>query len=420
MRKLRDIGAAVLAASIAAILASTFVTGQESGVVNATVTPQGVCLILSTDTVDYGTQPFSTDIAPSIAIAGGPQIENCGTKEIDIAASGTDASNGVDLWELVPTDFGTLPTCPAINEFGHGVLSSDGDVDLVNSPSSFIAGFPALALTPTDMSLVMPCSGSSGAGEPMSFSVSFMASIAEGALLLWYPDADGDAYGDAAAAALEAEEAPEGYVGNNSDCNDSDASINPGAEDIPDDGIDQDCDGVDESGVDADADGFTVGGGDCDDTNASVNPAAEEIDGNLIDDDCDGVVDFPDSDSDGLSDLAETNTFGTDPFDADTDGDGAPDGFEVTYISGLDTDADGTPDGPLDADSDGDGLLDGWEPYFDSDGDTLLNPFDLDSNDDGVVDGEDPTYEYCDGVDNDLDGSIDNADSDTGGQCSPW
>ncbi len=38
------------------------------------------------------------------------------------------------------------------------------------------------------------------------------------------------------------------------DCDDSDAQVNPGASEIPHDGIDQDCSGAD-AGIDSDGDG---------------------------------------------------------------------------------------------------------------------------------------------------------------------
>ena len=110
-----------------------------------------------------------------------------------------------------------------------------------------------------------------------------------------------------------------GY-GNMGDCNDEDPSINPGAEDIPCDGIDQNCDGLDAEFEnqdwylvsDEDGDGYwieiidVVSGtcppegyisedeailfrGDCDDTNPDVNPGAPEICDN-IDNNCDGLL----------------------------------------------------------------------------------------------------------------------------------
>ena len=86
----------------------------------------------------------------------------------------------------------------------------------------------------------------------------------------------------------------DGYSEFGGDCDDGDSTVFPGAEEIPDDNIDQDCDGTDATlDVDADADGFTVLGGDCNDNNAAVNPAAPELcDG--IDNDCDDITDPPD------------------------------------------------------------------------------------------------------------------------------
>jgi lysophospholipase L1-like esterase len=58
---------------------------------------------------------------------------------------------------------------------------------------------------------------------------------------VWYYDGDADLYGDANTY-IEAETQPIGYVVNANDCNDADDTIHPGATDILDDGIDQDCD----------------------------------------------------------------------------------------------------------------------------------------------------------------------------------
>lgn len=66
------------------------------------------------------------------------------------------------------------------------------------------------------------------------------------------------------------------------------------AQEICDDGLDNDEDGQTDEGCDTcpdlDDDGFTTCAGDCDDANPSINPAALEIDDGL-DNDCDGEVD---------------------------------------------------------------------------------------------------------------------------------
>jgi hypothetical protein len=80
-----------------------------------------------------------------------------------------------------------------------------------------------------------------------------------------------------------------------------------------------------------------------------------------------------DSDSDGLSDLDELRTHGTNPDDADTDDDGLDDGYEVTanpYTSD-----------PNDTDTDDDGLDDGAEDSLGTD------PGNPDHDADGICDG---------------------------------
>jgi len=73
--------------------------------------------------------------------------------------------------------------------------------------------------------------------------------VDEGVTNPYYEDADGDGYGLSTYGPVMTCSPPAGYVSNNLDCDDSDASIYPGAVEVCD-GIDNDCDGeVDEGSV---------------------------------------------------------------------------------------------------------------------------------------------------------------------------
>ncbi len=67
--------------------------------------------------------------------------------------------------------------------------------------------------------------------------------------MLFFRDADGDGFGDVDAPwfACDSPEGPEGYVANHRDCDDGDANIHPGADDICD-GVDNDCSGAPDEG----------------------------------------------------------------------------------------------------------------------------------------------------------------------------
>lgn len=64
--------------------------------------------------------------------------------------------------------------------------------------------------------------------------------IDEGLKATFYEDADGDGYGNPQVT-TQAYSPPSGYVVNNTDCDDTNAAVNPGATEIKKNGIDDDC-----------------------------------------------------------------------------------------------------------------------------------------------------------------------------------
>ena len=164
----------------------------------------------------------------------------------------------------------------------------------------------------------------------------------------------------------------DGYTQKGGDCNDSDEEIHPGAFDIPGNGIDENCDGgdsVDNSTIDNDGDGFTPQTGDCDDTDGAINPNAVENCTDAIDNNCNGLVDSQDpiatacpsscSDNDGDSYAIDGGDCG--PVDCNDSQVNINPGAEEICGDGIDNDCDGSVDEGCEVtcpDVDGDGFTD--------------------------------------------------------------
>jgi len=262
-----------------------------------------------------------------------------------------------------------------------------------------------------------------------------------------------------------------GFAAVEGDCDDGDATINPGVAETDCDGLDNDCDGVSGGAtVDSDGDGFSACDGDCGPLDPTVVPGGLEIcDG--LDNDCDGgsLATELDDDGDGFAECegdcddansqawpgapepAEGPDLNCDGVVGDDDADG--DGFPVSagdcddtnpavnpdaqeVCDGADTDCDGTflPGETQDADADGylncadcnalnpqvhpgaievcNGLDDNCDGYG-------LPGGEFDADGDGVLgcagdcDDGDPdvrpglSEECSDGIDNDCDGTVD-------------
>lgn len=104
----------------------------------------------------------------------------------------------------------------------------------------------------------------------------------------WYYDGDNDGYGSNTIPVLACTKPPH-YAALAGDCNDANASINPGVTEICN-GIDDNCNALIDEGFDLDNDGFTVCAGDCNDADPLINPSASEIYGNATDENCDGLI----------------------------------------------------------------------------------------------------------------------------------
>ncbi|MBL7942694.1 MAG: hypothetical protein JNM00_08000, partial [Flavobacteriales bacterium] len=69
-------------------------------------------------------------------------------------------------------------------------------------------------------------------------------------IITWYPDTDGDGFGDSDLPVVDCQQPGPEYVTTDGDCDDADGAINPDAPEICDNGIDDNCNGVvDDQGI---------------------------------------------------------------------------------------------------------------------------------------------------------------------------
>ena len=273
----------------------------------------------------------------------------------------------------------------------------------------------------------------------------------------WYTDADADGYGDAGSSSLLCDQ-PTGTVSDATDCDDASAATHPLADEYCD-GIDTDCDGTTDEVdaldastwyADTDGDGYgdplTTGLGctapsgfvaddtDCDDTSASVYPSADEY-CNGVDDDCDSAVDevdavdastwYADADGDGYGDPLDTDHgcsapsgYTADDTDCD-DTDVAINPAAAEICDELDNDCDGLVDDAdsgvsgsttwyLDVDADGYGVLGLSTTACDQPSGYAADSGDCDDGNAAQHPGAD---EWCNGDDDDCDGTMDEDDA---------
>ncbi len=246
----------------------------------------------------------------------------------------------------------------------------------------------------------------------------------------WYADDDDDGFGDPDAPTAACD-MPSGHTTDATDCDDTNGTLHPGAEETCD-GVDEDCDGAtDEDASDAgtwytdgDGDGF----GDPDTATAACEAPTGTVDNAEDCDDGDASVSpdtvwYSDGDGDGFGDLDDTTAACEQPEDHVADASDCNDGNDTVHpgasesCNGTDddcddaTDEDATDASTFYADDDDDGFGDAGSSTdaCDTPSGHTTDATDCDDTNGTIHPGADET---CDGVDEDCDGTADDDATD--------
>ncbi|MEL6344779.1 MAG: MopE-related protein, partial [Myxococcota bacterium] len=376
--------------------------GYTAGV---TVTDENVIAGSDCDDAAAGTNPGATEVCDEADVD-----EDCDTFADDDDESTSDESKFTYYADTDEDTFGDPESTTLACSLPTGFVEDDQDCDdtrdFVNPDGSEVCD---------TLNLDEDCSGTADDED---------ANVDDSTKSTFYLDSDGDDWGDPESPGDFCDE-PEGYVDDNTDCDDSRDDVSPEGDEVcDDDDVDENCNGLaddlDETTrndskteyfADTDSDtfgdpenttlacslpeeGFVDNSQDCDDSTSAINPDADEVcDADNVDEDCDGNADDLDDDAvdEGKTDFyadADTDTFGnpevierfcdlpesgfsTDNTDCDDSrSDVNPDADEVCDDANTDEDCDGNAD-DLDDDATDESKTDF---YADTDTDTFGDP----------------------------------------------
>jgi hypothetical protein len=178
-------------------------------VVTVVMTSSLACASPTTATSTGITMIVTSGVTASVSISANPGNTICAGTNVTFAATPTNGGTPSYQWKLNGNNVGTNS-----NTYQNASLVNGNIITVVMTSTATCAS----PTTATSNAIVM--------------SVTTLSTF--------YIDADGDSFGNATVS-QQACSAPNGYVANNTDCDDNNAAVHPGAAEICGNGIDDNC-----------------------------------------------------------------------------------------------------------------------------------------------------------------------------------
>lgn len=197
--------------------------------------------LLSTYYLDSDGDGFGDPVASAMACSAPTSYvannDDCDDSNAAVNPSAMELCNGLDDNCNSQVDEGVLVTY-YLDSDGDGFGNAATSAMACSAPTNYVANSNDCD---DNNAAVYP-----GATEICNgFDDNCDGQIDEGLLVTYYLDSDNDGFGDANSIQQSCAGAPDNYVANPDDCNDNNADIYPGATEIANNGIDEDCDGQD-------------------------------------------------------------------------------------------------------------------------------------------------------------------------------
>jgi len=165
------------------LVAAAPVRANPGASASGDVTVSSPCILVSADAtqptsdhIDYGTLQFSQAYAGGEKTSTGhPQFENCSSDFEKVFIRGTDATST----EVTPTGPAARWSLAGegLNSYGHHVNGTFNGFELTLVDQLYSPSVSSGAGVPLTSTFTMPLVGSDGAGQTMTFSIVFTASL---------------------------------------------------------------------------------------------------------------------------------------------------------------------------------------------------------------------------------------------------